>query len=509
MMAMKGQARERTNRTDDRQLSLSLSTHDVEAGRFLEERNLLRLEPFMFFLDQSEQQDAEKELREAAAQSEGRRRKVRAVVEFEKGDGDRLIKIEVDAEHGLPKELAYRVLHAALYKLTRNPLECDESTGVCQPAALISFSKRELCALAGRAWTPKNDDELFSAIHQLYRMRVSSAWFDKETGDEIEVSFTPLVAAFFRRKNLSHDAATTSLHPTHDIGSVCAFRINPLIVKGYADAYIRVFNMNRLLSMRPLASVLYKRLFLAFCSVLDKHHVGRGRLRIEKVYVDICKDWLGDHEPRKYRSRISRHIGGSLDELVSTGLLRKWELKEARGGGFKITFLAGDAIHEDYENYYRHSTVLFGGEMPPIAAGPDSVMELLVYFHEGKCKRAIREFSRKEMALAAELLKEYTPEECRDLIDFTFEEIAPDYAPQVLGFVRTYVPRWENVRAERSKQRKERAVIEACPYCGKSGQVTYVDEDAGVSRMFPCPHDRDQIVGFIQRRGWQLPAFLR
>ena len=138
------------NRPDQGQTIFSLPP--VETDRLMEEINILRLEGTQFCFDPRE--------------AKRRGGKISLTVAHKQP-----LSIEVHPGYGQPSVLAYKVLQAIFLKLTDEGCVVS-GEGHCEYPETVSFSQRELAALAGRSWGGKTSKELYDAVMQLQSTKV-------------------------------------------------------------------------------------------------------------------------------------------------------------------------------------------------------------------------------------------------------------------------------------------------------------------------------------------------
>lgn len=453
--------------------------------RLLQEINLLNLEALMFCTSKSE------------------RARIQKLIDA--GDGGRIVlnredakgaKIEIsfDPAYGVPGDLAYRVMQAGLYFISRTGCICSER-GHCSYVGTVQSSKRELIRLGGRQWSgaKEKDDELYNAIMQLYHTNFTLRWYDKQNDREEELHLRPFVTAYFAR---SGESSRRSFDD-------CMFDLHPRIVEGYNNEHFRAFNMQRMLGLRPTASMLYKRLFLTF-GFLKRKGIPDQKLKYEKDYEDMCAEWLIGHTPRKYLSKIKQeHLGGHLDALITCGLLRRYSIERKKGGeGSKIVCYPGSGFFEDFPLFYE--TAFAHMPIDPALEDRDAHehMAVLGYFH-AKCGRSHQQFQPMEVEKARALLKQFSKDEVVDLIDYALQQKARGVDAQVFGFVSGYVERWMLEREARMKRKAIRQAIDACTYCDASGTLRFQRSD-GSWGYTGCTHNAEQIERQALKKSYRV-----
>ena len=402
-----------------------------ELDRLFHEVNLLRLEGYYFCLDPK-----------AAARRTGRQEFLQPITTSE-GRVERALAIEPHPKYGYPSTVAYRVLLAITKKLS------DYGYPVVQS---VSFSQRELAALAGRrSFGGKDAKDFLRAVMQLKSTEIWGSFFDKDTEEWRLVTFSALTSVIFsgRRQQIRE----------------CVFYLDPLIVRSLNSRYAFCLNFRRLEALEPIGIALFKHLFFRF-----SHLESRGRFAnrmYTKDYAAICAQWLGGLKPLPYKSKIlQEQLGRHLEALKAVKLLRSYKLeKNKRGDGFNLSFVAGSGFLEDYRDFYRK--LLQPGLPFERALDEDTVqkpLELVRHFYEERYgPHDVDElvFSSKETALARALLETRSFEECKDLVDYAIREArSRDFDLQNFGGVRLYAAAFatskEKRRQRQDKEAKER-----------------------------------------------------
>jgi hypothetical protein len=363
---------------------------DVQYDRLMEEINILRLESALFCFDPRE----------------ARRRSGSLTVELPLGElGRQPVSVRIHPDFGQPSVLAYKVLQAIFLKLAADGCQPTED-GRCFYREKISFSWRELARLAGRSsWGRITSRELYHAIKQLQSTELTCAIYDKDTGEWMAAEFSVIARALFAGKGKEIKQ--------------CVLELDAGIVRSINRKHFAFFNLHRLNDLDTLGVVLYKRIFFHFSSINQKD-TPKHALRLEKDYEDMCREWLGGLKPERYKSLIiSNQLGRHLEALKRSRLIRKYDIREkATGDGFKLVFYPGEGFFDDYREYYLRAQV-------PKAALPlvegirdiQAPLELVAEFHR-RLGHSHEHFEEKETAYAAELLKDLSDAEVRDLIEY-------------------------------------------------------------------------------------------
>jgi hypothetical protein len=172
--------------------------------------------------------------------------------------------------------------------------------------------------------------------------------------------------------------------------------------------------------------------------------------------------------------------------VLATGLIKRYNiLARASGKGFKLVFYPGDGFYQDYANFYLKTQKRTEKLLAPSPSNSHP-LQLVAYFHE-LLGHSHKEFTDKERAQAAELLKVYSEEEVRALIEHAVREGKKTSTPiQFFGFVLGFEEPW--------KAGRKRA---ACAICKGQGFLSVSGEHGElVARI--CSHG--QSVGSSDTR---------
>ena len=447
--------------------------------RLFEEINLLNLERFLFTTDRKRPPSPGARLEYADSNSRSYRLTV--------------------GEFGQPGELAYRVLQAVLFAAVQKGKVCEN--GVCTFSDRVAMSKRQLARLCGRSWSgAANDADYHRAIMALFDTRLEMDWYNKETDQTKFEKFRIFDNAdFIVNDDARHNPSTIKSFESVDI------TINRVVLNGYDAGYVRAFNLGRLLPLRCVGQMLYKRLFIAFGQV---HQKGVRHPIFEKDCDAIAVDWF-NQKPRKYLSEIERYLGSHLADLQASGTLKNYEfrpMKTKRGKKYKLVCSPGPAFYEDYSLFLETSAAALPSR--EARRGEDTTAELLSYFH-GKFNRKLTEFRHKELQQAELVLRSYSLEQAQDLVDFALERMAKNTVPQVFGFVVSgYLSEWERVQSERMFVRSQKAKASSCALCDAAGFFHFLQPHAGAMTevIVRCSHDVDAITRWASEKGYKVPA---
>jgi hypothetical protein len=404
--------------------------------RLREEITVLRIEGTLFCFDAKE----------------AKRRRGTITNTLKDADGtERPVSIKIDADYGQPSVVAYKVAQAIFLKLT----EAGEPyTGV------VAFTQRELARLVGRTWGTSASQQLYLAMMQLQSTWITCSIFNKETKERLEIKFTLLPTTMFSSK----DSSITE----------CVVQVHDAIVQSLNRNHAIWLNYDRLRTLDTIGMVFYKRLFFHFSNTY-RVNTTRSTFKFEKDYEDICREWLGGLKPEKYKSRIEKQLGRYLAEVQATGLIRRFEIvARTRGNGFKLVFIPGDGFYQDYADFYlktpkrteKHAALNSSNSHP---------LQLVAFFHE-LLGHTHKNFTDKERTQAAELLKLYSDEEARALVEHAVAQRKKTSTPiQFFGFVLGFEEPW---RAARKRA--------ACAICKGEGAIVVSDEQG--TRMRVCSH---------------------
>jgi hypothetical protein len=447
---------------------------ELLSDRLMQEINILRLEGALFCFDPRE----------------AKRRSGTVATDVVHGElGKHSIAIEAHPKYGQPSVLAYKVMQAIFLKLAAYGCQLTDD-GRCLYTDRVAFTFRELAQICGRSWGGKTAREIERAIMQLQTTLVRCSFYNKDTEEWAAVQFyvTP-------RTLLS--GRGSELH-------ACVIEIDRTIINSINKKHFAFFNLHRLNTLDTIGVVLYKRIFFHF-SNLNQKHTPHDKLKFEKDYEDICREWLGGLKPHRHKSLILRdQLGRHLEALKRTHLIRKFEIaRKASGTGFKLVVWAGQGFFDDYRDYYLKSQQ----PRPALAqlAGIRDIqqpLELVAEFHRA-LSHSHQRFEEKETAYAAELLKELSEAEVRDLIEYAVEDARKTgFAERMrwFGALRNYLERWGADRGRRTARRRKAAAIAACAFCNEQGYLPLTDAK-GCLALHPCPHDVERISALEEGRG--------
>ena len=339
---------------------------------------------------------------------------------------------------------------------------------------MIGFTQRELARIVGKTWSGRTSEQLYHAMMQLRRTGITCYVQNKESKTSLKFDFEFVTEALF---SCREEAITE-----------CVIQVSDVIVGSLNRHHAVWLNNTKLSTLDPIAAVFFKRLFYHFSNTYTSRK-GRSTFKFEKIYEDVCSEWLGGPKPEKYKSRIEKQLGRYLDAIQTTDLIARYEIvPRAKGPGFKIVFHAGTGFFDDYEEFYlRSSSKPTIGQLPARAWLDPQPLKLVAYFHQ-LLGHKHDTFAEKEKKQASELLGRYTEREVRDLIDYAVARIkSTNFKAEFFGAVMNYQPTWSVHHTERAEIAQRRAAAAECPICQGRGWVLVRDaQGAEVARA--CNH---------------------
>jgi hypothetical protein len=369
--------------------------------------------------------------------------------------------------YGQPGELAYKVLQAIFFKLTR---EGPDTKGQ------VLISRRELAQLVGRSHGGKQSEELFRALMQLRNTGVTCSIQIKERQDGKWVK---------RSEVLNFSIVSKALYEGSPRGKFarCFIQVEPDIVVNLQNRHISYFNFERMRGLDMVGMMLYKRFFRHMANIY-RDGMDRERLILEKDYEQVCTQWLG-LKPAAKRALIERQLGKRLEALKACRLLRECRIEErVKGQGFKIVGYAGSGFFTDYENIYRRK---FPASEPLLIE-----LEPLIYLHDfhKQLGHEQEEFSPKEVAYVRDLLARYGDQGVRSLMAYGLAEARTTRFPmQWFGALSVYEAKWQATERKKALAQQSQAVVASCPVCNEAGMFEF--EDGSVGR---CPHELPKLA---------------
>ena len=344
-------------------------------------------------------------------------------IELNRGLRDWNLIIDPHPNFGRPGPLAHKVFVAIIKKHSDygRPVQGE-----------VSFTRREIMRLVGRSqWGGRDSEQFAQALQQIHRTFVT-AFFKDRSDRFIEESFNVFPRILLARREKETD-------PIEE----CTIALADPIVASLRDDHFTCLNHTFMRELGTIGQALYMRLFFHFANHYDGHH--DKRLKFDKRYDDICREWLGGLTVLKHRSKIlQEQLGVHLDQLRAGGFLVSYGLEPARTReGFVITFRPGARFFADYDRFYRnrHQGELqwrFTSEQRDIAA-PLKVAYRFIEKRTGETLAGIPYVTSKEVATAKRLLQEIPFEEMDAFIDYGLAEARrTNFDIQTLGGLAQY-----------------------------------------------------------------------
>lgn len=359
---------------------------------------------------------------------------------YEYRDGNRSVVIDVHPRSGHPSILAYKILQVLFRRLTHEGKPFPDS---------VALSHRELVKLVGRVYGGRDSKDIYQAIRQLRDTRVELVLHDPNNPKEFrKFEFNVLISS-----SLVGSGEVTQ--PTHIRSAVLT--LHPVIMDSIRAGHLVIFNWARLSNLEPIASTLFKRIYVNFSTLYENKYDRRG-LRFEKDYETLCGEWLGGLKPERYRSHIMQQLGRYLDELRDVGLISSWVVEKRKNGeGFKLAFRPNDGFFFDYDNFYRgHGRArVLQFEQATDRALLTAPVTIVRYFYQklyGVEQLEDTIFPEKDVEFASRLITQLGEAGLRDLIDYAVSE-APKtrFEMKTLRAVESYLPTWQIQRTQRAQ----------------------------------------------------------
>ena len=398
--------------------------------RLFHELNLLRLEGVVFAFD---------------PKGASRKTAVQRVPDPARDRGAQEVVITPHPIHGYPSVLAYKIFQAILKKLSDYGFPARES---------LPFTQRELAKEIGRSsFGGKESKELLKAAKQLRFTDISCSlrWKGEKKEDHwIRTDLSLLQAVKFSGRGQEIDA--------------CVFYLNSVIVESLNNRHSFCLNFTRLKGLEPISVALYKQVYYRLSNLYSYNKQNKSQIRLTKDYADICATWLGGLKSVRFQSQIEQNLGPHLKAIKNSGLISSYRIeKNADATGFNITFVPGKGFFEDYHRFYLSKV------QPQLSfrrsADEHAIqhpLELVSYFYRQRLGvETLADFqsSPKEMELAREILKKYSPTEAQKLVDFALAE-APKtkFDIKTFGAIRQYLtPFVSHLHAVGANARREEA----------------------------------------------------
>jgi hypothetical protein len=348
-----------------------------------------------------------------------------AKIELNRGEQDRHITIRPDPEYGQPGPFAHKVFVALIKKHSDYGRPVPED---------VSFTKREIMALAGRKeWGGRDSSELTRAIEEI-RATSIAAFFKNGQGKFYESRFNVFSHVLIERKNSYTDPI-----------EACTITLAKPIIASLRDEHFTCLSHFLMMRLGTIGQALYMRLFFHFSNLYEEQ--SKKRLAFPKRYDDICNEWLGGLKVLAYKSDIIKdQLGAHLEQLISVQFLASYSIEKAKTRpGFVITFRPGPAFFQDYDRFYRHRKQ---GELQwDFQADRRDIAEPLRIAHLFTAKRTKQDVkqvtfsSSSDVEAARQLLTHLSLEEAPAFIDYGLAQAASTkFDVQTLGGLKQYLP---------------------------------------------------------------------
>lgn len=364
-------------------------------------------------------------------------------IELNRGVDTKSIVIEPHPSLGRPGPLAHKIFVAIIKK----------HSDYGRPArSEVSFSKRELTRLVGRDTAGGRDnEELTRALQQIHRTFITTN-FKNSDGRFIEESFN-----IFPRVLIARKAAVT------DPIDACIVSIAGPIIASLNDEHFTCLNHSLMRELGTIGQALYLRLFFHFKNLYDGHHT--GRLKFEKRYDDICREWLGGLTVHHKKSLVEREqLGRHLRQLIQSGFLASYAIEAVANSepgsqhGFKLVFRPGRTFFADYDRFYRHRSkgdlqFDFHGDQQQIA----EPLKVAYRFREkltGQPLSDVGYVSSKDVETAKTILLTVPFNEIDNFLDYALAEARKtNFDVQTLGGLRQYLTGYIQAKSARTAAR--------------------------------------------------------
>ena len=233
-------------------------------------------------------------------------------IELNRGLRDWNLVIDPHPNFGRPGPLAHKVFVAIIKKHSDygRPVQGE-----------VSFTRREIMRLVGRSqWGGRDSEQFAQALQQIHRTFVT-AFFKDRSERFIEESFNVFPRILLARREKATD-------PIEE----CTIALADPIVASLRDDHFTCLNHTFMRELGTIGQALYMRLFFHFANHYDGHH--DKRLKFEKRYDDICREWLGGLTVLKHRSKIlGEQLGAHLDQLRAGEFLASYGIEPAQDAG--------------------------------------------------------------------------------------------------------------------------------------------------------------------------------
>jgi len=368
-------------------------------------------------------------------------------IELNRGVKDKRILVRPNPRYGQPGPLAHKVFVAIIKK------HSDYGRPVRDE---VSFSQRELARLIGRErWGGSASDQIIRALLEIQSTFIETGIFSKERNQWIEHTFNIFPEITIARRD-EHS-------PTIEECSVLLARP---IVASLKDNHFTCLNHFLMARLGSIGQALYMRLFYHFANLYDGHH--KDRLKFEKRYDDICREWLGGLKVLRYKSQILKdQLGIHLKQLEQSGLLGSWTLEQAQTReGFVISFRPGPTFFSDYDRFYRNQYQgslrwNFHADRREISE-PLKVARLFQEKLSGKAAGPLAFVSPKDVETAKQILTRIDFGEMAAFFDYALAEAKKTrFDVKTLGGLKQYLAGYAQSRAHRAAAKATAAALEA------------------------------------------------
>ena len=367
-------------------------------------------------------------------------------IELNKGVAEKSIVIRPDPELGQPGPLAHKIFVALIKK---------HSGYGRTPQADVSFTKRELMRLIGRAeWGGRDSEQLDRALTEIHHAFVRTAF---KTNDKrfVEHSFNIFPEIYLERRERATDPI-----------EACTVTLARPIITSLQDGHFTCLNHGLMEQLGTIGQAFYMRLFFHLATLYDGHH--KNRLSFSKRYDDICREWLGGLAVREFQSVIERdQLGPHLRQLVQAQFLASYAITKASGReGFVVVFRPGAAFFADYDRFYRHRergtvNIDFDRDQHDVAE-PLKVAYLFVEKRHGRRQQGIPYVPSKDVETAKQLLTKLSFDDIPDFLDYGLAEARKTrFDVQTLGGLKQYLAGYLAGRERRATVRAAQAAREA------------------------------------------------
>jgi hypothetical protein len=358
-------------------------------------------------------------------------------IELNTGVIEKNIVVRPDPRLGQPGPLAHKIFVALIKK------HSDYGRRVQNE---ISFTRREIGRLIGRKdWGGRDSEQLSRALHEIHYTFVSTS-FKKIDGHFVEHSFNIFPQIWIERREFASDPIES-----------CTITLADPIVASLQDEHFTCLNHTLMTNLGTIGQALYMRLFFHLANLYDG--ANRQRLVFQKLYDDICAEWLGGLTVLGHRSKImGEQLGKHLDQLVQTGFLSSYVIGDARTRGregFTITFRPGPTFYADYDRFYRRQKLgRVQWDDSPNDKGISDPLKVAYLFAENLTGQAANNPSvfvpSKDVETAKQLLTALGFDDIPAFLDFALAEAKKTtFDIRTLGGTKQYIPAYLAFRQRR------------------------------------------------------------